>query len=85
MGRAALFIITSRVLELIASESSEPCDKPLDINDVEWHLNNNMPLWYYLPLHPEAKLNEAQKADLLAGLRATYGDSGNSTMNMGAG
>lgn len=34
-----------------------------------------MPLPDYLRLHPEARLDEAEKAELLAGLRATFGAS----------
>ena len=33
-----------------------------------------MPLWYYLPAHPEAQLSEAERADLVAGLVATFGE-----------
>ncbi len=33
-----------------------------------------MPLWYYLPLHPEARLSDAEKAELVRGLVATFGD-----------
>lgn len=33
-----------------------------------------MPLWFYLPLHSHARLDEAETAELLAGLRATFGD-----------
>ena len=36
--------------------------------------NGEMPLWYYLPAHPEARLSEKEKADLIAGLIATFGD-----------
>jgi hypothetical protein len=32
-----------------------------------------MPPWFYLPLHSEARLGEADRATLLAGLRATFG------------
>ena len=32
-----------------------------------------MPLAIYLPLHPEARLGEAERAALIAGLRATFG------------
>ncbi|MBN2792943.1 MAG: heme-binding domain-containing protein [Desulfuromonadales bacterium] len=31
-----------------------------------------MPPWFYLPLHPEAKLNDQQKTDLLRGLQLTF-------------
>jgi mono/diheme cytochrome c family protein len=33
-----------------------------------------MPLWYYLPAHPEAQLSDAERAELIAGLVATFGD-----------
>jgi len=33
-----------------------------------------MPLWYYLPAHPEARLSDAERAALLDGLSATIGD-----------
>jgi hypothetical protein len=32
-----------------------------------------MPPWFYLPTHPEARLGDAEKADLVRGLRATFG------------
>jgi hypothetical protein len=35
-----------------------------------------MPLWFYVPLHPEAKLTDAEKALLVGGLKATIGESG---------
>lgn len=34
-----------------------------------------MPLWFYVPLHPEAKLTVAEKAQLIRGLKATIGDT----------
>ncbi|MBN1928948.1 MAG: heme-binding domain-containing protein [Chlorobiaceae bacterium] len=36
--------------------------------------NGSMPPWFYLPAHPEAKLTEAEKAELVNGLVATFGD-----------
>ncbi len=33
-----------------------------------------MPLWFYPPLHPEARLSDAERRQLAAGLRATVGD-----------
>jgi mono/diheme cytochrome c family protein len=33
-----------------------------------------MPLPRYLPLHPEARLDEATRAELVAGLAATFGE-----------
>ena len=32
-----------------------------------------MPLWYYLPSHPAARLSDAEKSTLIAGLQATLG------------
>ena len=34
-----------------------------------------MPLWYYLPAHPEARLTESERAQLVAGLERTFGSS----------
>lgn len=36
---------------------------------------DEMPLWFYTPLHPEAKLTPAEKDDLARGLQATMGSS----------
>ena len=33
-----------------------------------------MPLWYYLPTHPDAKLTPEDKAQLVRGLKKTVGD-----------
>lgn len=35
--------------------------------------SGEMPPWFYLPLHARARLNAAEKAELVAGLRATFG------------
>jgi mono/diheme cytochrome c family protein len=35
-----------------------------------------MPLWFYTPIHPEAKLTPTEKEALIAGLRATIGQRG---------
>ena len=34
-----------------------------------------MPPWFYLPLHPNAKLDQAEKDALIAGLNATFAQS----------
>lgn len=57
------------------------------LNVSEWHLpqedadeaaeevrEGEMPLPLYLPLHPERRLDEATKAELIAGLVATFGE-----------
>jgi hypothetical protein len=33
-----------------------------------------MPLWQYAILHPEARLSDAERAELIVGLVATFGD-----------
>jgi hypothetical protein len=33
-----------------------------------------MPLWFYIPLHPSAKLSAGEKQALIRGLQATIGD-----------
>lgn len=33
-----------------------------------------MPLWFYLPLHPEARLSDEEREELIAGLVATFGE-----------
>lgn len=49
-------------------------DKPnTNLDEVEENINKNeMPLWDFLLMHPEAKLTEAEKATLLAGFKATF-------------
>jgi hypothetical protein len=45
-----------------------------------------MPLPIYLPLHPEARLSPAEKAELVAGLASTLGtESGKGVGNRQAG
>ena len=41
--------------------------------------SGDMPLWFYLPMHPAARLTDAEKAGLIAGLQKTPGfqDTGN--------
>ena len=34
-----------------------------------------MPPWYYRPLHPEGRLSNDERQQLIAGLAATFGDS----------
>lgn len=35
--------------------------------------NGEMPPWFYLPLHPTAKLTDAEQQQLIKGLTATFG------------
>ncbi|NTU57558.1 MAG: heme-binding domain-containing protein [Chlorobiaceae bacterium] len=39
--------------------------------------SGKMPPWFYLPAHPEAKLNASEKEELVKGLVATFGDKEN--------
>ena len=53
-------------------------DKPQDagIDDItEAIRGGSMPPWFYLPLHPNAKLSQAEKDALIAGLNATFAKS----------
>ncbi len=59
---------------------SEDAPGDVDVDDIEWHLYNDMPPVVYLPLHPEANLTDEQKAQLLDGLRATFGSDGRNAM-----
>jgi len=36
----------------------------------------SMPPWFYLPTHPEARLSDAEKQELIKGLEATFGKEG---------
>lgn len=38
----------------------------------------SMPLASYLPMHPEARLSDAEKQQLIAGLQKTFGGEGGS-------
>lgn len=40
---------------------------------VEAIRNGDMPLWFYLPLHPEARLSSAEQAALIAGFQKMPG------------
>lgn len=36
--------------------------------------SGKMPPWFYLPAHPEAKLSDSDKGELIRGLAATFGE-----------
>lgn len=45
----------------------------VDVNDIVDHIQSgDMPKSIYLPMHPEARLTDEQKAQLIAGIRATF-------------
>jgi hypothetical protein len=50
---------------------------PFSCDDAAEELEEGeMPPWFYLPLHPEAQLSDLETAQLLAGLKKTFPDSG---------
>lgn len=53
-------------------------DRPQEDADeaAEEVAEGEMPLWYYTPVHPEARLSGAERRQLAAGLRATVGEGG---------
>jgi len=48
------------------SEWNKP--HPLADQIIEQIESGRMPLWFYLPMHPEAKLTPKEKSDLVAGI-----------------
>lgn len=53
------------------SEWNRPQDDAEDA--AEEFGEGEMPLWIYLPTHPRARFTDAERAELLAGLQATFG------------
>jgi mono/diheme cytochrome c family protein len=49
------------------SEWNDPMNQPDDVADQV--ASGNMPPWFYLPAHPEAKLTQEERAALAHGLR----------------
>ena len=49
------------------SEWNDPMNQPDDV--IEEIQAGNMPPWFYLPMHPEAKLTKAERTALVQGLR----------------
>ena len=47
--------------------------------------DGSMPPVYYLPPHPDAKLSDAERQALIAGLRTTLGDAGGNDRGRGSG
>ena len=44
-----------------------------DPKDIAWHVHNDMPLWFYVPLHPESRLSDEEKEILIQGMVDTHG------------
>jgi hypothetical protein len=51
----------------------DPNEYHLDPEDIAWHVNNDMPLWFYIPLHPESRLSDAEKEVLIQGIVDSLG------------
>lgn len=69
-----------------AMNFSEDPPESFDVDDMEWHINNDMPPRLYLTLHTNAELSQAERALLVKALAAMYGRDGQSGMdgmNMG--
>lgn len=49
------------------SEWNDPVNEPDDV--VEQVAGGNMPPWFYLPMHPEARLTQAERTALAHGLQ----------------
>jgi hypothetical protein len=64
---------------------SEDAETEYSLVDLESHLYSDMPPRIYLLLHPEARLNEEQKALLLKGFQATLTEASHEGMNMSGG
>jgi hypothetical protein len=54
---------------------SEDNPADVDVDDLEHHISTDMPKRFYLLIHPEARYTDEQKAALIAGLWATFGDA----------
>lgn len=54
------------------SEWNRPQDDAEDA--AEEFGEGEMPPWFYLPTHPRARFSDAERAELVAGLRATFGE-----------
>jgi hypothetical protein len=68
------FLIYSHVTEGRSRLNFSQWDKPnADFEEIQRSLQEGeMPTWDYLLMHPNARLTDAEKAQLLAGLQATF-------------
>jgi hypothetical protein len=58
----------------------DPAD--YDLDDLKWHLYNDMPPPTYLLTHPEARLTDEQRAALMTGFEATFTEASHEGMDM---
>ena len=64
------------------SEWNNPLSRPDDV--VEEVQGGNMPPWFYLPMHPEAKLTPEEQSELVRGLQRSLAVSDNGASVTGA-
>jgi mono/diheme cytochrome c family protein len=77
----------SRVAPLSWLVTADVAEGREHLNVSEWHREQEhadeaaeeyregeMPLWFYLPVHPEARLSPAERGELIGGLVATFGE-----------
>lgn len=65
-----------------AMNFSEDAPTEYNLEDLDWHLFNDMPPRLYLILHPEADLTDEQTAILLSGFQATFTEASHEGMDM---
>ena len=72
------WLVTSDVEEGREHFNVSVWDRPKQDGDeaAEMVREGDMPLWFYLPMHPEARLSAAVRDQLIAGLEATFGSDG---------
>ncbi len=68
-----------------AMNFSEDAATEYDLNDLEWHLYNDMPPRIYLVMHPEAKLTDEERKTLLEGFQDTFTQASHEGMDMSGG
>ncbi len=65
-----------------AMNFSEDAPTEYNLEDLEYHLYNNMPPRLYIIMHPETDLTDEQKALLMTGFQATFTQASHEGMDM---
>lgn len=65
-----------------AMNFSEDAATEYNLDDLEWHLSNDMPPNIYLIMHPEVYLTDEQKILLLSGFQKTFTTASQESMDM---
>ncbi|HUN09705.1 MAG TPA: heme-binding domain-containing protein [Aggregatilineales bacterium] len=68
-----------------AMNFSEDAPTDYDLEDLKWHLYNDMPPRIYLVTHRDAVFTDEQKSTLFAGFEATFTEGTHNGMDMGGG